>query len=108
MEGTRYATIAEMRPQDYQDKVEAIGLGIAEKEALSPTAWAKEYLLMGLRIEEGISLTRFEEILGEELSKAMINDLVESGLILLEGDKLKTTSDGRLLLNTVTEKLLVS
>ena len=108
VEGTRYATVAAMRPKDYQDKVEAIGLGIAEKEALSPTAWAEEYLLMGLRIEEGISLSRFEEILGEELSKAMINDLVESGLILLEGDKLKTTSDGRLLLNTVTEKLLVS
>ena len=108
VEGTRYATVAAMRPKDYQDKVEAIGLGIAEKEALSPTTWAEEYLLMGLRIEEGISLTRFEEILGEELSKAMINDLVESGLILLEGDKLKTTSDGRLLLNTVTEKLLVS
>ena len=37
VEGTRYVIIAEMRPQDYEDNVQATGLGIAEKEALSPT-----------------------------------------------------------------------
>lgn len=105
--GTRYATIAEMRPKDYQDKVAATGLGIAEKEALSPTAWAEEYLLMGLRIEEGISLSRFEEISGEALPIKSINELIQDRLIVQRGDRLKATGQGRLLLNSVTEKLLL-
>ena len=107
VEGTRYATIAEMRPQDYEDNVQATGLGIAEKEALSPTAWAEEYLLMGLRIEEGISLARFKEISGQSLLSEAVNSLSENRLISTEGDRLKATSKGRLLLNSVTDKLLV-
>ena len=108
VEGTRYATIAEMRPKYYQDKVQATGLGIAEKEALSPTAWAEEYLLMGLRIEEGISLARFEEIAGGKLSSEIIQEIVENNLLTQVGDRIKATSQGRLLLNSITEKLLVS
>ena len=107
VEGVRYATVAEMRPKDYQDKVAAMGLGLAEKEALSPTAWAEEYLLMGLRIEEGVSLKRFEEISGEGLPKATINDFVENGLVSCVDDGLSVTSQGRLLLNAITEKLLL-
>lgn len=106
--GTRYATIAAMRPKDYQETVAASGLGIAEKEALSPTAWAEEYLLMGLRIEDGISLSRFKEISGETLPLKAIGELAEDGLIVQQGDRLKTTAQGRLLLNSVTEKLLLT
>ena len=108
LDGTRYATITEMRPKDYQDKVQETGLGIAEKEALSRTALAEEYLLMGLRIEEGISLARFKEISGRELSGEIIRELVDNELLLREGDGLKATSQGRLLLNAVTEKLLLN
>ena len=108
LDGTRYATITEMRPKDYQDKVQETGLGIAEKEALSRTALAEEYLLMGLRIEEGISLARFKEISGRELSGEIIRELVDNELLLHEGDGLKATSQGRLLLNAVTEKLLLN
>ena len=108
VEGTRYATVAAMRPQAYQDKVGATGLGIAEKEALSPTAWAEEYLLMGLRIEDGISLSRYEVIAGEGLSREVIEELIQNGLLIHQRDTLKVTSQGRLLLNSVTEKLLLS
>jgi len=104
---TRYATIAEMRPQDYQDKVQVAGLGVAEKEALSRTAWAEEYLLMGLRIEEGVSLERFREIAGLELKNKIIQELVLNDLLIQEGDGLKATSQGRILLNAVTKKLLL-
>ena len=108
VEGTRYATVAEMRPQSYQDKVAATGFGLAEKEALSRTAWAEEYLLMGLRIEEGISLSRFREISGNDLPSHIIQNFVNNDLLVQQGYKLKATSQGRILLNTVSEKLLVS
>lgn len=107
VDGTRYATIAVMRPKDYQDKIAASGLGLAEKEALSATTWAEEYLLMGLRIDEGISMARFREIAGVGLPREVIKDLINDDLITQIGGRLKTTSLGRLLLNAVTEKLLV-
>ena len=107
VEGTRYATVAEMRSKAYQEKVAATGLGFAEKEALSRTAWAEEYLLMGLRIEDGISVSRFEEIAGLDLPSKIIQELVHNDLLAHSGDKLEVTSQGRLLLNAVTEKLLV-
>ena len=103
----RYATIAEMRPKDYQEAVAALGLGLAEKEPLSPTAWAEEYLLMGLRIEEGISLPRFRKIAGRELPIAVVKRLSNDGFIILQGDRLRATAEGRLLLNSVTETLLL-
>jgi len=106
--GVRYATVAEMGPQAYQDKVSATGLGISEKEALSQTAWAEEYLLMGLRIEEGVSLSRFTEISGESLPSTIIKQLSEGGLIIQKADMLMVTPSGRLLLNGITEKLLVT
>ena len=108
VDGKRYATIAAMRPKDYQEKVAASGLGVAEKEALSRTAWAEEYLLMGLRIEEGVSLARYEEIAGAGLPHDVIEELVGDGLLRCEGDRIMATARGRLLLNAVTEKLLVS
>ena len=107
VEGTRYATVAEMRPNDYQDKVARSGLGIAEKEALSRTAWAEEYLLMGLRIEEGISISQFEGISERALPSDVINGLSENGLVEWGDDRLKATAQGRILLNTLTEKLLL-
>ena len=107
VEGVRYATVAEMRPKDYQDKVSTSGLGFAEKEALSRTAWAEEYLLMGLRIDEGISMARFEEISKKALPISVIKKLSEDGFITQEAHRLKVTSTGQLLLNTITEKLLI-
>ncbi len=108
VDGTRYATIAAMRPADYRKRVAETDLGIAEKERLSHEAWAEEYLLMGLRIEEGISASRFEEIAGRELPERVIAELSDDGLVERNGDNLKATPEGRLVLNTVTEKLLLN
>jgi len=63
---------------------------------------------MGLRIEDGISLSRFEEISGEGLVIGVIQELVQNELLVQQGDRLKATSEGRLLLNSVTEELLLA
>ena len=107
VDGTRYATVATMRPKDYQERVAASGVGIEEKDQLSPTAWAEEYLLMGLRIEEGISMARFREIAGVGLPMYFISELIADGLLQRQADIMKATAQGRLLLNSVTEKLLL-
>ena len=98
--GKRYATIASMRPEAYQTSF------LEEKTKLTPTEWAEEYLLMGLRIEEGISLSRFEEVGGRGLDKTALRDFSDAGLIHVNDGRLRATSQGRLVLNRITEKLL--
>lgn len=99
--GKRYATIASMRPEDYKKK------HLQEQVQLTQTEWAEEYLLMGLRIETGISIARFETIGGRALDKSLITGFREDGLMRLSGDMLSATPKGRLVLNRLTEKLLI-
>ena len=90
-----------MRPEDYKKTT------LQEKTVLTPTEWAEEYLLMGLRIEEGISLSRFKALSGDALNQELIDDFVNDKLMTYENDRLKVTASGRLVLNRITEKLLV-
>lgn len=106
-EGQRSATICEATPEGYIKRVMDTGVGIKEREDLSPEDWAEEYLLMGLRINEGISLTRFKNIRGEVLSERRYAPLLEGGFLKLEKDRLIATQKGRFVLNAVTEALLV-
>ena len=53
--GNRQATTTYLTPAAYAKAVTSTGTGIDAAEDLSSEAWASEYLLMGLRIEEGIS-----------------------------------------------------
>ncbi len=101
----RFATVAAMRPSDYAAHVKAHGIG-AEMEPLSPQNWGDEYVIMGLRIQEGISLSRYEHITGGRLNSEEISALKKSGHLAKDGDTIKATPKGRLVLNRVTEKLL--
>jgi len=105
--GERYATAAKDRPQDYKGCVQTQGVGFAEKEMMSAESWAEEYVLMGLRIKEGISLERYRGIAGRPLPLTRIENLISENLVRRDGDNLVATDKGRLLLNWVTEQLLI-
>ena len=77
-------------------------------ENLDGPAWAAEYLLMGLRIKEGISLSRYESLSASKLNSSELRYLIEDKLLIQEGDRLSATPNGRLVLNAVTERLLLS
>ena len=106
--GNRQATTTYLTPAAYAKAVTSTGTGIDAAEDLSSEAWASEYLLMGLRIEEGISISRYEALSGCTLNPSELNYLIEDALLRQEGDRLKTTANGRLVLNRVTERLLLS
>lgn len=101
IDGKRYATIASMQPVAYKKQ------HLLEETQLTPTEWAEEYLLMGLRIETGISIARFETIGGRVLDKDLVEGFSEDGLMRVSGGWLSATPKGRLVLNTLTEKLLI-
>jgi len=107
-DGQRKATIAHLVPNAYAAAVTQSGTGIESLEILDYEAWSTEYLLMGLRVNDGISISRYESLSGSKLNLAELNPLIEDGLLKREADKLRATPKGRLVLNAVTERLLLS
>lgn len=74
--------------------------------ALSGPEQAEEMLMMGLRLNEGVSLARFESLMGTPLPEAGIRELSGHGLLSVEDGRIATTGRGRLLLNAVLAELL--
>jgi oxygen-independent coproporphyrinogen-3 oxidase len=89
IDGIRRATATEKRPEAWLTRVEAEGHGLITDEPLSRIETADEFLLMGLRLTEGIDLARFEALAGAPLASEQIADLAQHGLI-------ETTGTGRL------------
>lgn len=89
IDGRRVATETEKRPEAWLARVEASGTGTTVSERLTPGETADEYLLMGLRLAEGIDLERYSKIAGRTLDPKRISILREEGA-------LETTADGRL------------
>ena len=63
----RHATATEKRPEAWLMRVEAIGHGLIVDEPLSRDETADEYLLMGLRLAEGIDPARYAALAGRPL-----------------------------------------
>lgn len=103
--GQRWATEALRQPGAWLTSVEARGTGDSERTALSKQEQADEYLLMGLRIREGIDLDDYAQISGHPLPEARITELESLGLVLRRDGRLIATTQGRLLLNAVIERL---
>jgi putative oxygen-independent coproporphyrinogen III oxidase len=89
IDGTRRATATEKRPEAWLMRVEANGHGLTTDEALTRSETADEFLLMGLRLAEGIDLERFAALAGAPLAHEQIADLAGHGLV-------ETTAAGRL------------
>ena len=107
-EGKRYATLAWAEPENYANNVAHTGIGLNHRDLLTPQNWGDEYVLMGLRISDGISLARYKAITGKTLSNQTISALSDNGYLIRKGDSLLATEEGRLLLNKVTEELLTN
>jgi putative oxygen-independent coproporphyrinogen III oxidase len=87
--GRRMATETEKRPESWLIRVEATGSGLIVDDALTQGEAADEYLLMGLRLAEGIEPGRFLALSGREIDPARIAILRDEGAV-------ETTADGRL------------
>jgi putative oxygen-independent coproporphyrinogen III oxidase len=89
VDGTRRATATEKRPEAWLMRVEALGHGVTVDDALSRDEQADEFLLMGLRLTEGIDPARYAAIAGRPLDDERIAELTGYGFV-------ETTADGRL------------
>ena len=89
IDGERHATVTEKRPELWLARVETDGNGIVSDEVLTREEMCDEFLLMGLRLAEGISLDRYAELAGRPLDPERIAALCDHGLV-------ETTPQGRL------------
>ncbi len=103
----RRALIAEKHPETWRELVSTRGNGIIADTAVVPIDQASEYLLMGLRIAEGIDLERYAALAGREIDSSKIAGMKSLGLIKRQGPRLMATADGRKLLNAVIAELAV-
>jgi oxygen-independent coproporphyrinogen-3 oxidase len=103
--GTKRALSALKSPEGWLAEVEAQGHGLASDETLSAEETADEYLLMGLRLSEGIDLARLAVIDGRALDEERLSALAGEGLIRCNGGRLAATPKGRLVLNRLILEL---
>ena len=106
LDGKRVATEAERLPEKWLAAVEQRGGSIALTDI--STEAARENLLMALRLAEGIDLGAYRKRWNVAPSSSRIADLSANGLIALEGNRLRATARGRLVLNAVIAQLVDS
>src|SRR5258706_13010704 len=94
----RIATEPERLPERWLAAVEAKGSSIVTTDIPSPDA-AREHLLMGLRLSEGIDLAAYRKQWGAAPDAERIRDLVSSGFLCRDNARLRATAKGRLVLN---------
>ncbi len=103
--GARYATDTPRLPEDWLRRVEALGNGELSPEALTSEDQFSEFLLMGLRLREGVDLARLDRLKPKDFSLSY-NGLIDSGHVEVAEGRLRTTQLGRPVLNAVLRELL--
>jgi oxygen-independent coproporphyrinogen-3 oxidase len=109
--GAKHATRRWRLPERWLEAVEREGHGLEESLALSGVEQAREALMMGLRLAEGIDRVRFEAATGTMLAAvldgAALERLVEGGFLVSNDRVLRATEAGRQRLNAVLSRLLL-
>lgn len=102
----RWATETPLAPSQWLAQVERYGHGESQRTPLSPAAQMAECLMMGLRLSEGVSLPRLRRLDGVGIDPNRIADLAALDVLESDGEQLRATPRGRLLLNSVLAELL--
>lgn len=102
---TRCATEAYRQPNAWLEAAER-GTGDKLREILTHEDEATELLLMGMRLSEGVSLSRYEALAQRKLKPSALAELLELGMVAQAGDRLIASEKGRFVLNSVLNKLL--
>ena len=104
LNGTRWATECPKSPELWLQMVNA-GKGEGPREALTRESHALEYLMMSLRLTEGMSLSRYNALSPMPLDMQQVAELVGLGLLGYVSDRIFPTDAGKILLNSVIRQL---
>ena len=100
-------TVRHKKPENFLSAVARNGHGLVEEEALTRDEAAHEALVMGLRLAEGIDPAALAKRLDVDrlVDEPAVDRLVGHGLLERHGNVLRTTADGRLLLDSILAEI---
>ena len=102
----RVVTVAERGPESWLALVEGQGHGLVTEDLLSTGEESDEFLLMGLRLKEGVDADRYAAFAGRSLDERRVQDLLGEGLIARRrGRRLAVTREGFPVLDAVVADL---
>jgi len=105
-----FATQRHKKPENFLYAVERNAHGISSEDRLDAATRATESLLMGLRLAEGISLSRLSERTGiaadDLLDIHAVDKIAQLGLIRRDGDRVTVTPQGMPLLDAILPQIV--
>ncbi len=108
--GDLLATRRHRAPEPWAERVERNGHGSTAEEVVAPRDRAREMLLMGLRLHEGIDVDRFARRTGLPLADALDPEVLAmaeaAGYVEQPPGRLLATEEGRLRLDALLPRLL--
>jgi oxygen-independent coproporphyrinogen-3 oxidase len=108
--GSLRATRRHRAPEPWAERVERNGDGLTADEPVMPEERAREALLMGLRLTEGIEVARFEARTGRTLAQSVdagvLEQCIAEGYLTLTPHRLVATREGRIRLNSLLAALV--
>jgi oxygen-independent coproporphyrinogen-3 oxidase len=106
IDGIRHAIATEKRPEAWVMRVEDTGNGVVTDDLLNSEERADEFLLMGLRLKEGIDPARYKALSGRALDADRIRILRDEGAIVVEDSgRVRVTQEGFPVLDAVVADL---
>ena len=104
------ATLRHRKPENWINAVTRNGHGLQSEEPLDGRDRAREALLMGLRLAEGVDLERIARLSGLPIDALIDGDAVariaEHGMIRQEGQRLRVSPAGFLLLDAILPEIV--
>ena len=95
------------KPENWLGAMARNGHGIAEQKAIAPAERGVEAVLMGLRLREGIDLRRIAALAGQDpVDRAAVDRLGDQGLLEQQGERLRATPAGMLLLDSILAEIV--
>lgn len=104
-DGERFATEAYASPTKWLTQT-AEGTTEKVRTPLTGVEQADEYVMMGLRVSDGIDPARYASLAGATLPATVIDNLQELGMITASPSRIRVTGKGRMLLNAVIKEFL--
>jgi len=102
----RHATVTEKLPFDWLDRVKAQGHGMTTDDVLTWEEQGDEFLVMGLRLKEGISPSRFMALSGRGIAEKQVEALKGYGFVeTLPNGNIRVTDKGFPVLDAVVADL---
>jgi oxygen-independent coproporphyrinogen-3 oxidase len=99
------ATVRHRKPENWMNAVARNANGIASEDALSPAEQAREALVMGLRLAEGVDTAR-DGIGASAIDWGKAERLAAQDLLVRTGNRIAVTPAGMLLLDRILAEIV--